>query len=172
MEWEWKRRINVWGFFCTKQRSGFQRWGKDTNHSSKTFWCKDPLFYVCIWGSWRGKNYLSASIPQHLPSLSTFSPVHQSQKVALRDDKYSLSLPAEARVLRCKRKNSIAGKAFLNFILKNKKTLNIPGGDFPLIGSYCFLEKPLVFKSVLKHTLRKCCIAVGHLACNQSILSV
>lgn len=108
----------------------------------------------------------------HLPSLSTFSPVHQSQKVALCDDKYSLSLPAEARVLRCKRKNSIAGKAFLNFILKNKKALNIPGGDFPLIGSYCFLEKPLVFKSILKHTLRKCSIAVGHLACNQSILSV
>lgn len=82
---------------------------------SQNFLMQGPLVLSLGLRVLEGKNYSSASIPQHLATLSTFSLVHQRQKVALHDDKFSLTLPAEARVLCCKRGKLHCRKSFLEF---------------------------------------------------------
>lgn len=95
--------------------------GERHKSSFQNFLMQGSLILSLDWGAWRGKDYSSISIPQHLLSLSTFSLVHQSQKVALCDDKYSLRLPAEARVLCCKSKTLHCRKSFLKYFSLKKK---------------------------------------------------
>lgn len=49
---------------------------------------------------------LSARIHQHLSSLSTFSLIHQNQKGALHDDKYTLGPVAEVLLRKMQEKLS------------------------------------------------------------------
>lgn len=114
------RRINIGGFFCMKQRSGFQRWGKMQIIPPKLFDARTPCFEF-------GFEALGVEKLIHQQGfLNTFPPSELSAWF-IKAKKWLYMMMSFLSDCQLKPGSSVvrgksffAGRALLDFILKNK----------------------------------------------------
>lgn len=133
------RRINIGEFFCMKQRSGFQRWGKMKIILPKLFDARAPCFEfgfeaVGVEKLIHQQGFLNTFPPSQLSAWFIKAKKWLYMMMSFLSD---CQLKPGSSVVRGK--SFFAGRALLILFLK-KNALDIPGGDFPLVGSYCFIK--------------------------------